>query len=232
MNKTDNNGFTLVELLIAVAISGMVMLSAFTIFTSQSRMKKTHEQVVEAQQNIRSAMYILERELRIAGYKGNASSKDFGTLGFTGTCNADTLTFTYLTDTDPDDKDGDGIFDEPVLTTITYALFDGDGDGLADDLGRSEDGGTPDSIAENIDDIEFYYTMADGSGTTTPNTPPATLSQIRSVAVSILAKSSKTINVSTDGHSFTTASGATWNNFNDNLFRRFAQTSVICRNLR
>lgn len=229
MKKGKNTGFTLIELLIAMAIGSIVILSAFILFNTQSRLKKNHEQVVEAQQNIRSAMFILERELKMAGYKGNTTGIDFGgTLGFVDTCNSTTLTFTFVADRDQDDNDGDDDQDENgELSTIQYTFFDEDGDGVPDTLGRSKDNDGRESIAENIEAIEFCYTLDDGSQAT----DPADVSRIRSVAISLLAKSRKPVNVNTHGHTYDTAGGKRWKSLNDGLFRRFALSHVICRNL-
>ena len=61
-------GFTLIELLIAVAISGLVAGSIYTVFRSQHDSYVAQEQIVEIQQNIRAAMYMMAREIRMAGY--------------------------------------------------------------------------------------------------------------------------------------------------------------------
>lgn len=234
MKKNENAGFTIVEMLIAISISSVILLGVFTLSSAQTKIMKTHDQIVETQQNIRSAMFVLERELKIAGYRGNSLGI---TAGFISPCNSNTLTFTYLADEDGRDNDRDNVQDEAgELARIQYLLFDGDGDGKTEELGRIQDyvpgvQEAADSIAEDIESIEFYYTMADGFQITAPTVAPYNASQIRSVTISLLAKSRKAVKVNTSGHTYTTASGASWTRSNDGIFRRFARSSIICRNL-
>ncbi len=72
MNKISNNsgGFTLLELLIAIAIFSIAMTTLFSVFASQNKSYTTQIQVVDMQQNARAALYIMEREIRMAGYLG------------------------------------------------------------------------------------------------------------------------------------------------------------------
>ena len=70
MKATANNakGFTLVEMLVAMAAGLIVMTAIFTIYTNQQRSHVTQQLVVEMQQNARSAMALLKREIRMMGY--------------------------------------------------------------------------------------------------------------------------------------------------------------------
>ncbi len=61
-------GLSLIELLAALAISGMVMAGSYRFFISQSKAYVFQDQVIEAQQNLRLAMDTLSRDLRMAGY--------------------------------------------------------------------------------------------------------------------------------------------------------------------
>ncbi len=72
MNKKSNTsrGFTLLELLIAMAIFSIAMTTLFSVFASQNKSYTTQIQVVDMQQNARAALYIMEREIRMAGYLG------------------------------------------------------------------------------------------------------------------------------------------------------------------
>ncbi len=60
-------GFTLLELLIAMAIGAIVLLAAYNVFVSQQKSHKLQSELVDAQQNARSAFDLLTRELRLAG---------------------------------------------------------------------------------------------------------------------------------------------------------------------
>jgi type IV pilus assembly protein PilW len=65
--QTNDKGFTLVEIMIALALSGIVMAAIYTAFLSQQRSYLAQEQVSEMQQNIRAGVDILTREIRMAG---------------------------------------------------------------------------------------------------------------------------------------------------------------------
>jgi len=69
LNKT---GVTLVELLIVLVIFGVVVAGIYRVFIAQTRAYTVQDQVVEVQQNIRSAMEILLRDLRTAGYDNDS----------------------------------------------------------------------------------------------------------------------------------------------------------------
>src|SRR5512134_534670 len=63
----NRNGITLIELLVALVISGMVIAGIYRVFILQTRAYTVQDQVVEIQQNVRSTMEILLRDLRMAG---------------------------------------------------------------------------------------------------------------------------------------------------------------------
>ncbi|UCF02436.1 MAG: prepilin-type N-terminal cleavage/methylation domain-containing protein, partial [Deltaproteobacteria bacterium] len=58
-------GFTLVELLVVVAISGIVMGGIYTVFVRSNRVYISQDEVVAAQQEARSTLEILGREIRM-----------------------------------------------------------------------------------------------------------------------------------------------------------------------
>ncbi|HDZ90623.1 MAG TPA: prepilin-type N-terminal cleavage/methylation domain-containing protein [Deltaproteobacteria bacterium] len=61
-------GFTLLELLIAMAIALVVITSIASAFISQRKTYAVQEQISEMQQNARAAMDIMSREIRMTGY--------------------------------------------------------------------------------------------------------------------------------------------------------------------
>ena len=61
-------GFTLLELLIAMAIALVVITSIASAFISQRKTYAMQEQISEMQQNARAAMDIMSREIRMTGY--------------------------------------------------------------------------------------------------------------------------------------------------------------------
>ena len=67
----NKKGVTLIELLVALVISGIVVAGIYRVFTAQTRAYTVQEQVVDVQQNIRSVMELMLRDIRMAGYKPN-----------------------------------------------------------------------------------------------------------------------------------------------------------------
>ena len=68
MDRRNRNGFTLVELLIAMLLGGLVTAAIYASFRSQHDNYIAQTQVTEMQQNLRSAMDVMTREIRMAGY--------------------------------------------------------------------------------------------------------------------------------------------------------------------
>lgn len=227
-------GFTLIELLIAMLISGIVMASIYSAFQSQQNTYVVQDQVAEMQQNIRAGMNIMVREIRMAGY----DPEDEAGATIT-TATSTSLTFTMVADSDGEDNDNDGTVDEAEeLKTITYDHYDAYGDG-DNDIGRQVGAAasTKRAIAENIDAIEFYYTLSDGTQTLAPANPD----DIRSIQISVVARANHPDSKFTNTQTYVSASGATFdlngtaaglgNPANDNFRRRQLTTTVQCRNM-
>ncbi|MBV5327055.1 MAG: prepilin-type N-terminal cleavage/methylation domain-containing protein [Chlorobium sp.] len=217
--KGNERGFTLVELMIAVAVGGIVMAAVMTSFLSQHRSYLAQDEVVEMQQNARVAMDMLTRDIRSAGFDPN----NLG-AGIT-TATPNNLIFTR-----EDDLAANG------LETVNYSLFDAftftvppSNDGLVDDLALQVTSALGASagrqvVAENIEQLEFRYLDEDGNVT-------ANLADIRAIQISILAVARNPDQNFTNTMTYTTASGAVWDPVDDNLRRRLLITTVQCRNL-
>ena len=220
-----DKGFTLVELLIAMVISGIVGTAIYTAYQSQVRMSAAQEQITEMQQSIRSTLHMMVNEIRMAGYDPDS----LATAGITN-ANANAITFTLVADDDGIDNDNADGDDDPAtgfdeageLKTITYDLYNPDGD--ADNDLRRQDGAAAPMHAENIENIEFTY--LDSTGNTT-----AVLNDIRRIHISILARSAYPARKFTNTTTYTSASGTIWGSFNDQYRRRLLTTRVICRNM-
>jgi len=66
--RPNNKGLTLIELLVGLVICAIVVAGIYRLFIAQSRAYTVQDQVVEVQQNIRSAMEVMLRDLRMTAY--------------------------------------------------------------------------------------------------------------------------------------------------------------------
>src|SRR4030042_614950 len=82
-------GVTLIELLIALVISGLLIAGLYRTFISQQKTYTVQEQVVDMQQNVRFAINRMMGEIRMAGF-GNVGD----VLGLVGGVNGFTQTIT------------------------------------------------------------------------------------------------------------------------------------------
>jgi len=64
----NKRGITLIELLVGLVICAIVIAAIYRVFTAQSNAYVVQDQVVEIQQNIRSVMEIMVRDIRMAGF--------------------------------------------------------------------------------------------------------------------------------------------------------------------
>lgn len=67
-NTMGRKGITLIELLVALVICAISIAAIYRIFVTQSRANVVQDQVVEIQQNIRTAMELMVRDIRMAGF--------------------------------------------------------------------------------------------------------------------------------------------------------------------
>ena len=239
---------TLIELLVAMAISAILIAAIYRTFISQQKTYTVQEQVVDMQQNARVAINRMMREIRMAGF-GNVIdvlSLSGGVNGFTqvitpgsnslgntitivggfkqirrdngdpiliASASGNQITLNYATD----EFDGNahrficigGIesntvqsrseriltLDEPLRYThppgtpiykihaIAYGLRDDGVRVLFRDLNPNTVSSQRDTVAENIENVQFEYFDANGN-------PSAIPANIRMVKVTITARTS------------------------------------------
>ncbi len=234
----NNKGFTLVELMVTLAISSLVMSGIYAVFHRQVATHNTERQVVSMQQNVRAAVSFMERDIRMARYDPTGN-------GLFTITTANRAQLRFLSDNAVED----GILNDGE--DITYALDnDADGNGIADgtpcNLVRTINvgGGTrTDIVARNIDALNFEYFDTSVTpatplidNTATPwQVPVDDIADIRSVRVSIVARAGNTIPVGftrvTDTTQYRNRSGDIIFGPANDVFRRMQVTTEIdCRN--
>ena len=212
--RLNTQGFTIVELLVGMAVSLLAIGAIYSTFLSQHKSYLIQGEVAAMQQNIRAAMFHLQREIRMAGCDplGTASA---------GIISASATSIRFKEDVwaGSAGSSPDGDADDPN-EDITYNLDDSDGDGVDDELDRNNQ-----TVAQNIDALNFVYLDADGNTT-------ATLSEIRSVEITIVARTGRSLRASPNNMIYYNQRdeqilGAQ----NDNFSRRRLTAFINCRNL-
>jgi len=69
----SERGFTLIELMIALVIFAVISLAAFSVLSSSQRTAVMNDQTVQVQRNVRLAMDLIARDIRMTGY-GNPAA--------------------------------------------------------------------------------------------------------------------------------------------------------------
>jgi hypothetical protein len=196
----------------------------YSTFLSQHKSYLAQGETAAMHQNIRTAMFYLQREIRMAG------CDPIGTAGAgITTANATSINFTEDVRGDLVGSDSDGAADDDN-ENITYALS-------GNNLVRNTNLGAGDQIvAQNIDAIDFVY--LDGSyppNVLNPggiNVPAANLNQIRSVEVTIVARTGRATLTSSNNNAYLNQRGTQiFLAPGDNFSRRRLTASIKCRNL-
>lgn len=225
MNRfRDNSGFTLIELMIATALAAVVMAAVYMTYNSQQKTALAQKQLAMVQQNIRAGLFVMSKEIRMAGYDPSGSSSAGITAAGDGS-NGNPLTFTMVADNDNVDNDGNGSTDETgELKTVNYQLYDAYGDGDWD-IGRAQDLGGNTPLVENIDALNFVYLDQN-------SVPTAILGDIRSVQISVVARADRSDRGYTNNTAYFNLQGAQiLGPQGDGFRRKVLNTEIKCRNL-
>ncbi len=241
-NEHPSDGFTLIELLITMLISMLVMGTVFMAYLSNQKIHTAQQNVVEMQQNIRAGGDMVMREIKLAGYNPTGDASGAGiTKAF-----PDAFAFSMdITDTagtgDPDGKlDGPG----------EYIAYDSYVNGGRLYLGRSVSN-APIAVteivankhweatghqqaAENIEAIEFLYTLDDDTTTTKPDT--TNYDRITAVTLTLLSRTPFPDPKFQNSSVYTPASGDNFalggaNPANDHYRRRLVSHVIKLRNM-
>ena len=148
MKPLDRKGVTLIELLVALVICGMVAAGIYQVFIAQGKAYTVQDQVTEVQQSVRSAMEILLRDLRMAGYD---CDNLLSTITITSPIanvsdNAITVNYEYY----------DKVLAQYQKHTIAYRR-DGGSSSLIRQLTVNDVATPPETLLENVENLNFTY---------------------------------------------------------------------------
>lgn len=214
-NTKNMNGFTLIELMVAMVVGSIVMAGIISTHQNQLQSHLTQQSVVDMHQNARAAMHVMKNEIQMAGYD------------VTKTADATVLTATATDFRFQIDANQDGDCDD-ANEDIRYALTGGN-------LGRETGGGGGlQPVAENIDALNFIY--YDDTMTAFVPTPgnETELASVRLVQVTIVSRADDPV-MSFRHNSTNTYTNPIGNTIfgpvNDTSRRALLSTSVYCRNM-
>jgi prepilin-type N-terminal cleavage/methylation domain-containing protein len=152
----SQRGFTLTELLIAMVLAGLVTTAVYSTYRAQQQAYVKQSDACLVQENLRAAMFHLERAIRMAGYNPMGKPLKVGfTDGTNDTVHSSTdsqVTLTY------DDDDNGALTDNEIYN---FRLN-------GNDLDMIQGVTTPSTqtIAEGITGLSFTFQDSTGADST------------------------------------------------------------------
>ncbi|MDD3259548.1 MAG: prepilin-type N-terminal cleavage/methylation domain-containing protein [Smithellaceae bacterium] len=177
-------GFTLIELMIAMAVGLVLLAAVYSVFLVQNKELRNQEQITEMQQNARMAMEMMSRDLMMAGYGPSTLTRCTGTTPTTKPASSPysclgivvaNINFVSLSA----DLNGNGVLTD-AGENLTYDRYESPTGSGNYALGRTSNG-TKNPVVDNVSALTFTYYKADGTVTDD-------LSLIRNIKISITTR--------------------------------------------
>ena len=179
-SRKGQGGFTLVEVLMAVFITGIIAIGVYSVYNTFYRQSDRQDKALEAQQNARVAIGLMERELVNAGYAA-------GTPDIITEATATSIEFIYSDpSTDPAESPTAGNrlqvrYGLQTTGSVQYLVR------KADNLSTASTGST-DDVIPYVQSMTLTYHDIDGNVIADTTTQP-NRNTIKFVTVSIVAQS-------------------------------------------
>ena len=168
-NQDRAYGFSLVELLIAMAVGLVVLAAMYSVFTIQNKTFANQENFVEMQQSVRAGMDMMAREIGMAGY-------DPAGVTFDGvTVDANKLEIRA-------DLNGNGAI--AGQENIVYAFVDEPDYRITRNIGICPSCSGDYPFVENVDSFTFEYLKGDGTTATSS-------ADVRQIRITITGRTAK-----------------------------------------
>ncbi len=179
LNKRD--GFTLIEMTIAMFMLSITMAAFYSVYRMQTRSLKGQDNRLEAQQTARTALDFMVREIRNTGYNPNEETNgddcaDWGNAGTPGVIEATATTFHFSYDANKDGTcSGGGTLDE----NIKYSFANSD-------ITREVDGGAAEELTDgNATGLTLAYFDQAGNPLTAVPLSAADRDKIQRVSITV-----------------------------------------------
>lgn len=208
----QKNGFTLIELMVSLAMISIVMAAIVSAYTGQVKAKNTQEILTDMHQTARAAIEIMANEIRMAGLdpteeaSASITTANTGELIFSldrednagtnesdGDCCDSNEQIRYCLTNDATDANGFNGVNDVIAEGVECHLGRETGPGMIGALGCT--GGTNglQPLVRNIDVLNFVYLTDDNNGDGDPDvlpTPVAAnkLDDIRAIEVTIVVR--------------------------------------------
>ena len=202
-----SRGFTIVELLVTMAIAGLVLAAIYAVFTSSNRSYHTQDRVVDTQQGLRVGVDFMVTDIRLAGLDPEE----------TGLFDIEEATATLIQFTA--DLNMNGVIDEDNRERVAYQFSGTVLQRCNLDTGYQDNPGTPppdrvpltwDTLIENVNNLTFQYLDSAGTDLGEPGTDETALANVRTVVITMQTRGT---------------------NVENQTFDRTLRTQVRCRNL-
>jgi prepilin-type N-terminal cleavage/methylation domain-containing protein len=227
--KNTKKGFTIIEVMIAMALSSAVLAAVYQTFHSQQRSYTMQSEAATMEQNLRGSLYLLTRELRSAGYNPTQATTDNFRFVTSFASPNNLFVVNYTTDHSivafTSDTDGNGAIASNSNEQMAYRFNEAQktlerfNDAQADTTKKWE------IVASNIDAVYFMYFDQNKNVTTDPD-------NIEYVDIALLARMGRQDSKYTNTKVYTNKAGVNLCSacVGDHYHRRLLTTTIQIRN--